>query len=144
MYCTTCHGSDTGWDVGGAGARGPHGSNWKRLLVRRLELADGVTESASAYALCYACHGRTSILSDASFGEHSKHVVGERTSCMTCHDPHGVSAAQGNATNNSHLINFDRAEVTPFNGRLEYRDTGSFRGACWLVCHGKSHDGLSY
>ena len=144
MYCTTCHGSDTGWDVGGAGPRGPHGSSWKRLLVRRLELTDGATESAATHALCYACHSRTSILSDASFGEHQKHVVGEQASCMTCHDPHGVSGAQGNATNNSHLINFNRAEVSPLNGRLEYQDTGTFHGSCWLVCHNKAHSGLSY
>jgi hypothetical protein len=55
-----------------------------------------------------------------------------------------VSASQGTSVANSHLINFDRAQVSPAGGRLEYQDTGTFHGACWLVCHGKTHNGESY
>ena len=140
LYCVDCHNNDTGANMGGTGPRGPHGSNYRRLLERRLD-PDNSTESAAAYALCYKCHSRTSILANQSFGEHNKHVVSARASCMTCHDPHGV---QGNATNNSHLINFDTSVVTPIGGVLRYDDTGPFAGRCYLVCHGKSHNGLSY
>ncbi len=143
MYCGDCHNNDTGSNAGGTGPRGAHGSNFRRLLERRLD-PDGSTESAAAYALCYKCHSRTSILGNASFGEHNLHVSGERASCMTCHDPHGVNGTQGNATNNSHLINFDTSVVTPLNGVLRYDDTGAFHGRCYLVCHGQSHNGLSY
>lgn len=144
MYCTDCHNNDSGGNAGGGGPRGPHGSVWKRLLERRLELADGVTESAQAYALCYKCHSRTSILGDQSFREHDKHIRGERTSCMTCHDPHGTT---GNATNNSHLVNFNLNEVLPVPGvpgTPRYEDTGAFRGRCYLVCHGVEHNPESY
>jgi len=143
MYCVDCHNNDTGSNAGGAGPRGPHGSNYRRILERRLD-PDGSTESAAAYALCYKCHSRTSILGNQSFGRHNLHVAGERASCMTCHDPHGVNGAQGNATNNAHLINFDTSVVTPLNGVLRYEDTGAFHGRCYLVCHGRSHNGLSY
>jgi len=144
IYCTDCHNNDTGANNGGGGPRGPHGSNYRRLLERRLDLVDGTTESAAAYALCYKCHSRTSILSDNTFKEHSKHIVGERTSCLTCHDPHGVNGAQGNITNNGHLVNFNTTQVTPWNGQLRYDDTGTYSGRCYLTCHGKQHDGIGY
>jgi hypothetical protein len=144
MYCTDCHNNDTGVNAGGAGPRGPHGSNFKRLLERRLDLVDGSSESAAAYALCYKCHDRTSILGDNSFGEHDRHIRQQRTSCLTCHDPHGVNGAQGNALNNSHLINFNTAEVQPHNGVLRFDDTGLYHGSCTLDCHGKSHSAESY
>ncbi|MBI5170597.1 MAG: hypothetical protein HZA61_14000 [Candidatus Eisenbacteria bacterium] len=144
VTCTDCHNNDSGTNAGGAGPKGPHGSQWKRLLERRYELTDGTTESAQVYALCYKCHSRTSILSDATFGEHSKHVVSERTSCTTCHDPHGTT---GSATNYSHLVNFNLNEVTAVPGVANtprYEDTGAYNGRCYLVCHGKSHNPLSY
>lgn len=148
IYCTDCHSNDTGTNVGGTGPRGPHGSNFKRLLERRLDLVDGTTESAAVYALCYKCHDRNSIVGDASFNKHDKHVRGDRTSCMTCHDPHGVSAANGaNATNHSHLINFNLDEVGAVPGDVNsprYEDTGVYHGRCYLVCHGKEHNPLSY
>lgn len=33
-----------------------------------------------------------------------------------------------------HLIN-----VTPLKGVLEFNRTGTFRGNCPLICHGRSH-----
>jgi len=102
-------------------------------------------ESAAAYALCYKCHDRTSILGDVSFREHSKHVTGANSPCSLCHDPHGVSSTQGNATNNSNLINFDRRFVTPSSsGILRFDDLGARRGRCYMTCHGKNHNPISY
>ena len=36
--------------------------------------------------------------------------------------------------------------LTNYRLRMEqaYQDTGNFHGACWLVCHGTTHNGLSY
>jgi hypothetical protein len=105
----------------------------------------GTPESAAAYALCYSCHNRTSIRGDISFKEHSKHL-NARTPCNTCHDPHGISSTQGNATNNSNLINFRTGVVTasPGNGAIRFEDLGNNKGRCYLVCHGEDHDPFSY
>jgi hypothetical protein len=106
---------------------------------------DNTPESAFNYALCYACHSRDSILNDESFPEHDKHIRGENTPCNVCHDPHGISATQGNDTNNSHLINFDVSVVSPgSNGQLNFIDEGDRAGSCNLSCHGEDHDNFNY
>jgi hypothetical protein len=130
MYCTDCHNSDSGPGAGGSGANGPHGSSFEPILEQRLALADGETETSGSYALCYKCHSRSSILADESF-PHRIHVVDNKASCVTCHDPHGVQGS-------THLINFNSLYVTPLKGQVEFRDTGTYRGNCTLTCHGTS------
>ncbi|HEG43392.1 MAG TPA: hypothetical protein ENH94_05020 [Phycisphaerales bacterium] len=139
IYCTDCHGSD------GSGTKGPHGSNYPYLLAYRYETRDFTQESESSYQLCYQCHSRNSILNNESFPQHSKHIE-EETPCSACHDPHGISNAQGNEQNNSHLINFDTSIVLPSttNSRLEFVDQGVFRGECSLFCHEREHNTESY
>jgi hypothetical protein len=148
IYCTDCHDSDTGpkAPIPGSGPAGPHGSNYKHLLVARYDMDSGSSpESESTYALCYKCHSRTSILNDDSFKEHNRHLVRAAAPCSVCHDPHGISAAQGTTTNNSRLINFDTRFVTPsLSGLLRFEATGQGRGRCYLTCHGKEHDPRSY
>ena len=149
LYCTDCHNNDTGprAPVPGTGPSGPHGSSFKHLLVARYDMDNSNTsESTSAYALCYKCHDRSSILGDVTFREHNKHIAGEQSSCSLCHDPHGVNAGQGaTAANNSRLINFDRRFVTPSSsGVLRFDDTGTRSGRCYLTCHGKNHNPESY
>ena len=136
VYCTHCH---AGNGTGSTG--GPHGSVYPGILKYRYDKADNTPESASAYELCYRCHSRTSILGDVSFGEHNKHIDEERTPCNACHDPHGISSTQGTATNNTHLINFDRNIVLPAgSGIVRFVDTGPGHGYCQLNCHGKMHN----
>jgi len=96
--------------------------------------------------MCYRCHERSSILSDQSFVGHQRHIVNDRTPCSVCHDAHGISSAQGNATNNSKLINFDISVVQPdpVSGRMEYRSLGPRMGECFLSCHGVAHSPLAY
>ena len=145
IACTDCHNNNSGPKAGGVGPNGPHGSAFAPLLVRQYVTADPNTESASAYALCYNCHNRTSILGNQSFREHNKHVVGERAPCNTCHDPHGISATQGNSTNNSKLINFNTTVVSPSSsGILRFESTGTFSGRCYLSCHGRNHNPETY
>ncbi len=148
LYCTDCHDNDTGprAPTPGAGPSGPHGSSYKHLLVARYDMGNKPSESPAAYALCYKCHDRTNILNNTSFKEHNRHIVSAQSSCSVCHDPHGVNAAQGATTiNNSRLINFDRAFVTPDSfGQLRYERTGMYSGRCYLTCHGKNHSPLSY
>ncbi len=143
IYCTDCHNNEAGPGALGTGPSGVHGSQWEYLLERRYETADLTLESVDAYALCYKCHDRNSILGDDSFSEHDKHIRGEDTPCSVCHDPHGISSYQGNVINNSHLMNFDTSIVfmEPTSGKLEFQDNGIFAGECTLVCHGEVHTG---
>lgn len=140
IFCTDCHNND---DTGGP--RGPHGSNNQYLLEENYTTQDNTQESSYNYALCYKCHDRNSILADASFKEHNKHILEENAPCSACHDAHGISATQGNSTNNSHLINFDITIVQPDSlGRLRFEDMGTFTGQCYLSCHGESHEPKGY
>jgi predicted CXXCH cytochrome family protein len=142
IRCTDCHGSDSG----SSGAKGPHGSNIAPLLLANYETTDGTSESSTAYALCYNCHERSSILGNVSFSRHSIYIVDQRTPCSVCHDSHGISSAQGTMRTNSHLMNFDTTVVRPdpITKRLEYVSTGPRTGKCYLLCHGKDHSGLHY
>ncbi len=146
IRCTDCHNNDTGRRAGGSGPDGPHGSNNAYLLEREYTLIDNASESEGAYAMCYKCHRRSSILNDESFKEHKKHIVDEHTPCSACHDPHGVPTATGAGSDRTHLINFDTTIVRPesLTGKLEFRDTGRFAGTCTLTCHGERHVNEDY
>ena len=147
MYCTSCHAGD-----GSATTAAPHGSIYPHILkLQNLTtdggtIATGTTESPSAYALCYSCHSRTSILNNVSFKEHNKHLQADvRAPCNTCHDPHGISITQGNSSNNSNLINFRAGVVTPSSGgQLKFTQMAGNHGQCYLTCHGKNHNPLIY
>ena len=58
---------------------------------------------------------------------------------------HGISG--GNTVNNYALVNFDKGVVGPSSsGTLSYQTfgPGTFHGTCYLKCHGKDHNPLSY
>ena len=152
IYCTTCHADDEG------GSRGPHGSSFPPILKERYQTTDNTPESFDNYVLCYRCHDRNSILSDASFrkrttrttasgGGHSGHLAAG-SPCSLCHDPHGVDELAGPTQTGSHthLINFDTRFVLPKAGNKYplFKDNGTFSGSCTLVCHGVTHDNTPY
>lgn len=138
INCTDCHGNDDR-----AGSAGPHDSSVRHVLRDPYEEEDGNAESASAYTLCYGCHDRESILRGDSFPQHAKHISDLRTSCATCHDPHGSVA-------NRALIRFgqdsDRTKVaaSQIAGRLAFVSNGPGSGSCYLTCHGYDHAPASY
>jgi predicted CXXCH cytochrome family protein len=139
IACTDCHNSDAGPRAGGAGPAGPHGSVHTPILERQMTLVDRRPESAAAYALCYKCHSRDSILADQSFAYHATHIVNVQAACTTCHDPHG-------AERSARLINFnvDYVQRSPTTGTLEYNALGERSGSCALLCHGFDHAPLGY
>ncbi len=143
IYCTDCHASD-----GKDSPAGPHGSVYPYILKYNYSTTDYTKESYHAYELCYQCHSRSSLISEQSnefqAKIHRKHIVNEKTPCSVCHDSHGISNFQGNAINNSNLINFDLSVVSPVNGIIRFEDTGLFSGTCYLNCHGKIHNPKSY
>ncbi len=139
VYCTDCHSSNSTSD-----AKGPHGSDYEYLLAYRYETKDYTSEDQSAYQLCYNCHTRNSIINDESFPKHSLHLE-KQIPCSACHDPHGISSAQGNAENHTNLINFDTTIVNENSlGNLEFEDTGDFTGNCSLKCHNIEHTNETY
>ena len=145
IKCSSCHASDADSRLGGQGPNGPHGSIYSSLLIRNYQARDLTPESPTAYALCYLCHDRSSILADESFSQHRLHVVDNSAPCGACHDPHGISLTQGDSDSNSHLINFDSSIVLPNAAdELRFEDRGSRAGACYLSCHNSEHDGFSY
>ena len=146
VACSSCHTSDSGRAGGGSGPSGTHGSTYVPLLSARYETRDLTVESAQAYALCYQCHDRASILTDQSFPGHRLHIVDQRTPCSACHDAHGISSAKGTPTGNAKLMNFATLIVLPdpVTGRLEYIDEGMYRSQCYVSCHGVNHSPASY
>jgi len=143
VSCTDCHRTDS---AGPNAVMGPHGSKNRFLLALPYQTGDMVTESQQAYALCYECHDRMSIISDRSFTEHNRHVVRVRAPCSVCHDAHGISRSEGTFVHNAHLINFDTTVVRRdlVTQRLEYTAEGFQKGACYLSCHGVNHSPHSY
>jgi hypothetical protein len=156
IYCTDCHASNDTRASGGAGPRGPHGSIYRNLLERNYVTQDGTPESADAYALCYKCHKRETLLStQSSFPLHQGHVSPGAsaklasaipTPCSVCHNAHGVSSLVGNPSNNAHLVDFDLNVVKALPGQAapRYTASGGRGGSCALVCHGQTHNPLSY
>jgi predicted CXXCH cytochrome family protein len=148
MKCTDCHNSDQAAGQLGISPSGPHGSIYEPILIDNYSTRDFTSESSRAYALCYRCHDRQSILGDQSFPLHSAHIVRARTPCSACHDAHGISRTQGSSRNHSNLINFDLSIVQPASGglgdRIQFEDLGQFRGSCTLTCHGVTHVRLTY
>lgn len=141
ISCSDCHGSDSY-----NGPKGPHGSVYRGLLVDNYEMETGRGENQRAYALCYRCHERSSILGNESFPLHALHIQGSGTrdfpgtSCFTCHDAHG-------STSNQYLIRFNEDVVEPnLAGDLRYKAQGvaSRHGSCALSCHGVDHEPKNY
>jgi hypothetical protein len=140
ISCGDCHGNDDP-----AGPKGPHGSEHQGLLVLNYQTDDERPESEQAYALCYKCHERASILSNESFSHHSLHIQGrlggqDGTSCFTCHDAHGSTQYQNLIKFNEDVV-FENAA-----GILKYEAEGysARHGSCSLNCHGVEHDAKEY
>ena len=137
ITCGDCHGSDEQ-----NAPRGPHGSAYEHILVANFSTKDREPESEYAYALCYRCHNRQSILGNDSFKFHALHISGSAgpTSCKTCHNSHG-------SQQNKYLIQFDPNIVTPNSqAQLKFEEKGIsvFRGSCYLSCHGVDHNPKTY
>lgn len=148
ITCIDCHNSNNARSAGGSGPSGPHGSIFEPLLVANYETRDFTGETATAYALCYRCHDRTSILNNESFPLHQMHIVRAQTPCSACHDAHGVSRLRSSAGDHTNLINFDLSIVQPVDAdvpeRIKYEDTGRLSGNCTLRCHSVNHIGFPY
>lgn len=163
IYCVDCHDSDESSAIGNNGPRGPHGSIYKPILRQRYGdgvafSAESLIESEATYALCYRCHDRSKLFlnnsgsfraddisnfpPDSDGNLHTWHVSDKNIPCYLCHDPHGVQS-DGNG-DHTHLINF-ATSVSALGGNITpiFSDRGSRAGSCTLVCHGRTHDGVT-
>ena len=167
IRCTDCHNNSD------PSPAGPHASRYAPILERNYIATDPAAESPGAYAICYKCHDRDSVLgaptpattaattaANAATARaatirttvatrtggfpHWLHVVKNQTSCAVCHDAHG-------SRDNAHLIDFMTRDATGkpvvtanIAGRLNYISGGAGKGSCYLTCHGVSHNPLSY
>lgn len=138
VNCTDCHGNSDP-----SGPRGPHGSGVRHILKTPYTTVDGREESLSAYGLCYSCHDRAKVLDSPLFPSHRLHVVEQRTSCVTCHNPHG-------SVRNRALIRFGDepapAGVSPSTttGQLGFASAVAGSGSCALTCHAHDHGPSAY
>lgn len=130
ITCGDCHGNNDR-----TGPKGPHGSDYAPLLVAEYRTQNGV-ESQRAYALCYGCHDRRSILQNDSFNRHKEHIVfyAGGTSCFACHASHGSRPR-------SALIEFapDRVSASVNAGTVNYINIPK-APRCSLLCHGAEHN----
>jgi predicted CXXCH cytochrome family protein len=140
IYCTDCHGSDQSVKAGGTGANGPHGSNFRYLLLQQYDTEFYPRPYSDAnYALCFRCHSQQKLFDLtspfsvplAALSLHGKHVVEQGVPCFICHDPHGTSHANGaTEQKNAHLVNF----VTNFGIVASYDSTAVYKN-CTSNCH---------
>ena len=121
IRCSDCHGNN---DI--FGARGPHGSDYEHMLRREYLMTEG-SESQLAYALCYTCHDRRSILGNESFQRHKEHIVYYHVPCSSCHTPHGSQLTR-------HLIEFSNKFVYPAP-MASYMPSDRGKPLCYLKCH---------
>lgn len=169
IYCTSCHADDDGVSNGPHGStfapilklryetadHTPESFESYALCYQchdRESILSDVSFRKSAGAASAPARpmlGRRPSRVPGNGGGHSGHLAAG-VSCATCHDPHGVpdSGVVGPAGTGSHthLINFDSRVVLPLAGGTSpiFQDTGGGSGTCSLVCHGVTHENVSY
>ena len=136
MYCTDCHASD-----GTGSPAGPHGSVYPQILKYNFDRnGQNWISGTEGYALCYQCHEINAV---ETVHERMRRSHAKKSSCNTCHDPHGVSG--GTAINNPYLINFNLNTVSVGDlGEIKYEYISPGHGRCTLKCHNHDHNPAEY
>ena len=140
IYCSDCHSSNSN-------TAGPHGSIYPQILKsqlnRKITKGNELPRYASLdieFALCAQCHDMNSV-KNIHETMNKGHVL-YKTTCTTCHDPHGFP---GGSENNAYLINFDNAVVNANNNGDKYISMQSNNsGECNLRCHSHNHNHSPY
>ena len=151
-----------------------HTSSNRGILLQNYQdrvLSSSTAAYAPAnFALCYTCHAEepfaNSTANDTNFQLHGLHVTGlagigtgstnidtagagqGNALCAECHFRlHSTTFKVGTqAVPGSRLVNF-APDVTPYpadGGTISWTPNATGGGSCTLICHGKSHDNLSY
>ena len=146
LYCSSCHNNPNSSTQG----LGPHGSPLLHILLGSVNYTTIYGNRPASGENCFLCHSysiyvTTSSTTNTNFRKggdnlHRTHID-EGATCYTCHDTHGSEQL--------HLINFDTSAVTPLNGSNSQSawveiTTGNGGGGCFLTCHNKIHNPLTY
>lgn len=142
VYCSDCHANPDG----AAQGDGPHGSARLHLLAGTANYTTvyGSNNRMSDQELCFNCHNYETYVTGqnnyTNFYAHSSHLNRNwGVTCYTCHDSHGSEQL--------HLLNLDSAAMTFLNGANSqsawYVDSTGQAG-CYLICHNRQHDNLTY
>ncbi|MFQ5436317.1 MAG: hypothetical protein ACE5FD_15735, partial [Anaerolineae bacterium] len=131
---------------------GDHGEDFGSILPDQYVVADYNNYATNDYAMCWRCHSENAVVGNKAknaFDDlHDKHVKGEDTPCVACHDTH-----RPHDSGESGLISFDYAVKNGFdfqyidgrNGTTAFWiDTNQNKGYCYLRCHGKDHTPKDY
>ena len=153
ILCTDCHNSDDNREFGGAGANGPHGSQYWHILERDYESSQApggpgtpITINLNPlpdltihgpYGMCAKCHDLNVVMQAISWSGHQNHVYNDGVSCSVCHNAHGVGSTSGNPTGDR-MIGFDVSVVGSNNGlAISYNRAAN---TCTLMCHNVAHN----
>ncbi len=125
-----------------------HGGDNQQMLTARYDRQDYLNYSSARYALCWQCHNENTIVfGNNSFEDlHDKHVVGEDSACVLCHQPHGPfdDGEAGNIDFSYGLDNgFDIQLIDGYTRSTAFWTSGN-TGFCYIACHGKDHTPKDY
>jgi hypothetical protein len=153
IFCTDCHNSDDNREFGGAGASGPHGSQYWHILERDYESSQApggpgtpITINLNPmpdlsihgpYGMCAKCHDLNVVMQAISWSGHQNHVYTDGVSCSVCHNAHGVGSTTANPTGDR-MIDFD-VRVVGSNNRLAISYNRA-ANTCTLMCHNVAHN----
>ncbi|HME36692.1 MAG TPA: cytochrome c3 family protein, partial [Candidatus Sulfotelmatobacter sp.] len=153
ILCTDCHNSDDNREFGGAGANGPHGSQYWHILERDYESSQApggpgtpITINLNPlpdltihgpYGMCAKCHNLNVVMQAISWSGHQNHVYNDGVSCSVCHNAHGVGSTSSNPTGDR-MIDFDVSVVGSNSGlAISYNRAAN---TCTLMCHNVAHN----
>ncbi len=151
VFVGTTHDLQLGADACGH-CHAPHGTAHAPMLDARYVVADNNNYSTGDgdYALCWQCHGENAVIQqDNAFEDlHKKHVKGERSPCIICHDVHvGFDSGEVGLIDLAYAVQagYDVTFLSGDDGSSSFwLNSGGGRGSCAIRCHGKKHDPKSY
>jgi len=146
VYCSSCHNNPNAVSQG----LGPHGSPLLHILLGTTNYTSVDGRVPASGEVCFNCHSYNTYVTLSSTTNtnfrkggdnlHRLHAS-ENATCYTCHDTHGSEQL--------HLINFNAAYVSPLNGTNSQSawveiTSGNGGGGCFITCHNKIHNPLTY
>ncbi len=131
-----------------------HGFNNLSMLLENYTIADFTpyTYGNNDYSICWSCHIEADIVessggtrADNAFEDlHEKHVNGENSPCIHCHDAHSpFDAGEAGLIDLVYGVNNMDIDLNGETHSSTFWISGN-TGSCSLFCHGENHNPLDY